>query len=140
MESFDKFNEDSKVLWNDRKRILGMPISFTKYQLGDSRLTKKSGLIKTEVDETLLYRVLDVKMTQTLGQKILRVGTVTIYCADKSTPILELKNVKEPDKVRRFLSKLVEEKRDEKRVTGKEMFGTADEENECSHIDFGDGF
>ena len=30
-------------LWKDRKRILGMPISFTKYALTEDRLFERTG-------------------------------------------------------------------------------------------------
>ena len=34
MAKIDKLNvESSEILWSDRKRILGMPISFTKYSI-----------------------------------------------------------------------------------------------------------
>ena len=39
--------------------------------------------------------------------------------------VLEIKSIKTPDRVRKALSNLVEQRRDEKRVTGKEMFGAA---------------
>ena len=28
-----KFDEDCEVIWHDRKRFLGMPLSFTRYYL-----------------------------------------------------------------------------------------------------------
>jgi hypothetical protein len=58
---------EEEVLWHDRKRILGMPISFTVYEVDTSRLTIRKGLLNTTTDEMLLYRILDLKQTQTLG-------------------------------------------------------------------------
>ena len=80
--------------------------------------------MKTETDETLLYRILDIKSSQTLGQKLFGVGTVTLFCSDKSNGVLPLENVKKPDQVRRFLSELVEQKRAESGVKGREIIGT----------------
>lgn len=119
-----EYVEQNKVLWHDRKRILGMPISFTKYEVDDSRLTMRKGLFKTETDELLLYRVLDIKMVRTFGQKIFGVGSLSLYCADQSNRILELKNIKKTDAVRKFLSRLVEQERKAKGVTGREIYGT----------------
>jgi len=116
---------ESRVLWNDRKRILGMPISFTRYSVEEDRLLTQKGLFKTEVDEILLYRILDIKLVKTLGQKLFGVGTITLYTADSNQPTFEVKNIKHPDKVRRFLSRIVEQCREEKRVQGREMFGVA---------------
>lgn len=124
MEKKDDWAEQEKILWHDRKRILGMPISFTRYEVDDSRLTMRKGLFRTETDELLLYRVLDIKMVRTLGQKICGVGTLSLYCADQSNRMLELKSIKKPDAVRKFLSRIVERERNEKGLTGREIFGT----------------
>lgn len=124
MEKKDDWAGQEKILWHDRKRILGMPISFTRYEVDDSRLTMRKGLFRTETDELLLYRVLDIKMVRTLGQKICGVGTLSLYCADQSNRVLELKNIKKPDAVRKFLSRIVERERNEKGLTGREIFGT----------------
>ena len=115
---------EEEILWADTKRWLGLPLTFTKYKVDKERLTCKQGFLKTETDEILLYRILDIKCTQTLGQKLFGVGTVTLYCTDKSSGILPLENIKQPDKVRRFLSDLVEQKRTETGVKGREIYGT----------------
>ncbi|MCE5236392.1 MAG: PH domain-containing protein [Clostridiaceae bacterium] len=111
------------LLWHDRKRILGMPLSFTKYEIDESRLTVRKGLFRTETDELLLYRVLDIKMVRTLGQKLVGVGTLKLYCADQSNGTLELKSIKKPEAVRKFLSRIVEQERNAKGVTGREIYG-----------------
>jgi uncharacterized membrane protein YdbT with pleckstrin-like domain len=114
-----------ELLWHDRKRILGMPISFTKYSLDENRLYIKRGLFNSVMDELLLYRVLDVKLSRTLFQKIFRVGTINLSTADKTNPNLEIKNIKNSEKIRLLISNIVERERDEKRVMGKEMFGAS---------------
>ena len=85
----------------------------------------KKGIINISSEEILLYRVLDITFKQSIWQKIFGVGSVILTTADKTTPVLELKNIKTPDRIRKALSNLVEQRRDEKRVTGKEMFGAA---------------
>lgn len=116
---------EEDILWKDRKRILGLPLSFTTYEVDGSRLTTRQGLLSTTTDEMLLYRILDLQMKQTLGQKLCGVGTIVLYTADQSTKTAELKNVKHPDKVRRFISRIVEQQRAEKGITGREMVGAA---------------
>lgn len=116
---------EEQVLWHDRKRILGMPISFTVYEVDESRLTIRKGLLNTTTDEMLLYRILDLKMQRSLWQKIFGVGTVILYTADQSSHTTELQNVKHPEKVRKFLSRIVEQQRNAKGITGREMFGAA---------------
>lgn len=117
--------EQKPLLWKDRKRYLGLPISFTRYEFDSDRLVSRIGLLKTSTDEVLLYRILDVKMTQTLWQKLFGVGTIMLYTADQSQSQIPLINIKSPEKIRRGLSDLVEKERLEKRLIGRELFGTA---------------
>ena len=123
--SVNALMQDEAILWKDRKRILGMPISFTVYSIDNNRLYVKKGLFNSIMDELLLYRILDIKLSRSLFQKIFRVGTITLSTADKTNPILEIKNVKNSDKIRRLISNIVERERNEKRIMGKEMFGAA---------------
>ncbi|MCQ2466128.1 MAG: PH domain-containing protein [Clostridia bacterium] len=124
-DRLSQYIENDVVLWKDKKRYLGLPISFTTYTFDNNRLYIRSGFFKTTEDEILLYRILDISLKKTLGQKIFGVGSVILNTADKTSPVVELKNIKNPDRVRKALSTLVEKERDEKRVLGKEMFGSA---------------
>ena len=83
-------------LWKDRKRYLGMPLSFTRYMLSEDRLFTSVGFLNIKDDEILLYRVRDIDTSRTLWQRIFGVGTVTIVSSDKTMPTLVLKNVKDP--------------------------------------------
>jgi hypothetical protein len=115
--------KDEEILWKDRKRRLGLPLSFTQYIVSRERLIVKRGFLKTETDEVLIYRIMDIRMVRTLGQKIFGVGTVTLISTDKSAPSLDLKNIKAPDKVRRFLGDLIEQQRAAKGVRSSEFLG-----------------
>jgi len=117
--------EEKVILWSDRTRILGMPISFTCYSVDKERLYVKKGFFSTEFDEILLYRILDIKTKQSLWQKIFGVGTLILYSADQTTRELLLKNVKQPRKLHVFLSDLIEKTRLAKGVAGREIVGMA---------------
>ena len=92
--------EEMEYLWKDRKRFLGMPLSFTRYRLSDDRLFCETGFLNVKSDEVLLYRVRDLRLTMSLGQRIFGVGTVCVVSSDKSIPHLDLKNVKDPRAVK----------------------------------------
>ncbi|MBO4637794.1 MAG: PH domain-containing protein [Clostridiales bacterium] len=124
-DRLSQYIDNEPLLWKDRKRILGLPISFTRYSFDQNKFYLKIGLFNIRKDELLLYRVLDVKVNRTFGQRIFGVGTVTLLTADQSTPNLEIKNIKDCERVAKALSNIVEKERDEKRVLGKEMFGAA---------------
>ena len=125
IDRLTNLTENEEILWQDKKRYLGLPISCTVYSFSNNKFYLKKGLFNISSEEILLYRVLDLTFKQNLWQKIFGVGSVILTTADKSTPVLEIKNIKTPDRVRKALSNLVEQRRDEKRVTGKEMFGAA---------------
>ena len=125
IDRLTNLTENEEILWQDKKRYLGLPISFTVYSFSNNKFYLKKGIFNISSEEILLYRVLDLTFKQNLWQKIFGVGSVILTTADKSTPVLEIKNIKTPDRVRKALSTLVEKRRDEKRVTGKEMFGAA---------------
>lgn len=98
-----------EYLWKDRKRVLGMPLSFTRYYLSEDRIFLEVGLLNMKQEEVLLYRVRDLSLSCSLWQRIFGVGTVKLYSSDKTTPVLELKNIKNPREVKELVHSQVEE-------------------------------
>lgn len=115
--------ESIEYLWQDRKRHLGLPLSFTRYRLSGDRLFCETGLLNLKSDEVLLYRVRDLQLTMTLGQRIFGVGTVCVVSSDKSIPHLDLKNVKHPRQVKELIHKHVEAAKDKRRMRATELVG-----------------
>ena len=123
-------------LWKDRKRYLGMPLSFTRYMLSEDRLFTSVGFLNIKDDEILLYRVRDIDTSRTLWQRIFGVGTVTIVSSDKTMPTLVLKNVKDPVFVKELIHKQVEEMKIKRRVRFGEIMTTdADGDGEPDDMD-----
>lgn len=121
------------LIWEDRKHFMWFPWSFTKYYIENERLMIEAGLLKTTLDETLLYRIMDVTMVQTLAGKIFGTGDLIVKTKVDSNPEIVLKNISDPKKVRSLLSKLVEDSRQRRNVAGREFYGEhsyADEEEE----------
>ena len=121
-----------QYLWKDRKRYLGMPLSFTRYALSEDRLFLSIGFLNIKDDEILLYRVRDIDTSRTLGQRLFGVGTVTVSSSDKTMPTLVLKNVKDPVFVKELIHKQVEEMKIQRRVRVGEIMGT-DLDDDCDH-------
>ena len=117
--------QTDEILWKDRKRIFGLPISFTRYFVTNERLYTKVGFWRTETNEILLYRILDIKLVRSFGQKIFGVGTITLFSADRSHGTLEVKNIRKPEEVNRFLSRITEQQREKKNIIGREVYGAA---------------
>ena len=115
-----------EYLWKDRRRRLGLPLSFTRYSLSEDRLFCETGLLNLKADEVLLYRVRDLELTMTLGQRIFGVGTVCVVSSDKSIPHLDLKKVKSPREVKELIHKHVEASKDRRRMRATELLGGED--------------
>lgn len=120
-----------KELWSDRKRFLGMPITFTRYALSEDRFFVRKGLLNVRQEEILLYRVRDLGASQTLWQRIFGVGSITITSTDKTAPVLLVKNVKQPFEVKELIHETVEELKISRRMRVGEMSMDVDD-----HYDF----
>jgi len=57
--------------WKDRKRILGLPITFTRYRLSEDRLFLEKGFFNIKQEEVLLYRVRDLELHLRRGDLLL---------------------------------------------------------------------
>ena len=118
-------------IWHDRKRnFMGWPWSFTRYGLTKELLTIKTGFFTTREDEVRLYRITDISMTVTLGQKLAKIGTLKCCSADKTLGDFEIKNIRDPKKVKALLSELIEKERAAKRVSSREYFSHNDADHD----------
>ncbi len=102
-----------EYIMRERKRwgFLGIPWTFTVYTLKEKKLVVDKGLFTSVKNEILLYRILDLSYSRTLGQKIFGLGTVTVYSKDKTNPTLEIKNIKHSNDFYESLSEAVENDR-----------------------------
>ena len=112
-----------EYLWSDRRRRLGLPLSLTRYSLSEDRLFLETGLLSTRCEEILLYRVRDLSMKTSLGQRIFGVGTVTVQSSDKSCPVLELRNIKHPRETKEIIHQAVEQMKLQRRMRVGEVMG-----------------
>ena len=124
----------AQYIWKDRKRFLGMPLSFTRYAISEDRLFLSIGFWSIRDEEVLLYRVRDISSSRSLGQRIFGVGTVTVTSSDETTPTLVLKNIKNPMIVKELLHTQVEEMKIRRRVRVGEIM-TGNMEDDDSDLD-----
>ena len=108
--------ENIQTRWSDRSRIFGLPITFTKYSMSDDRIFCEKGLLNMKFEEILLYRVRDISMKITLGQRIFGVGSLLLQSSDKTAPVLEIKNVKNPRQVKEMIHQQVEQVKEQRRM------------------------
>ena len=121
---------EENLLWTDKKRYMGMPISFTRYSLSDDRLFVSTGFLTIKDEEILLYRIKDLNTKRTLWQRLFGVGTITVASSDKSMPILDITNVRDPRTVKELIHKHVEIAKRKHRVRHSEISGDFDPDDD----------
>ena len=112
------------MLWKDRKRHLGLPISFTKYSLSGGeapRIFRETGLFNLKEEEVLLDRVRDITLTRSFFQRIFGVGTVSLHSSDKTTPTLDLVNISKSKDVKELIFSKVEQAKANRRMRTTEL-------------------
>lgn len=113
-----------ELLWADRKRIFGLPISFTRYFLYEDKLIHSQGIFMVSEGEMQLYRILDVEIRYSLLDKILGVGTIILFAADVSNNKFYIQKVKKPREVLDMINELVDNERQRLGLKGRELFGS----------------
>jgi uncharacterized membrane protein YdbT with pleckstrin-like domain len=126
----------SDYIWTDRKRFLGMPLSFTRYAISEDRLFVSVGFLNIRDEEILLYRIRDITTSRSLWQRMFGVGSITVVSSDKTQPTLVLKNVKNPMQTKELLHEQVEEMKIKRRVrVGEIMAGSYDDNEDELDLD-----
>ena len=120
-----------EAVWEDRKRHLGLPLSFTRYYVSEDRVFCEKGLLNLQEEEVLLYRVRDLSIRVSLWQRIFGVGTVCVHSSDKTAPHLDLINVRHPRAVKELIFQSVEEAKQKRRMRSTELLG--DDPHEDDH-------
>ncbi len=102
----------------ERKRwtFLGLPFTFTKYTVKEDVITVNAGLLKSTENDCYMYKVQDVELTSTLGEKLFGLGTVICYTGDTTHPRLVLEHIKHARTVKDFILKNSEEARLKRRT------------------------
>ena len=116
-----KFDKSCEIIWHDRKRHLGLPISFTRYYLVKKegewvKFFRHKGFLSAIIDDINVYRCFDVTLIVTLTDKIFRTGTIEISSNDAHAPQFHMRHIANPYKVRDLISSLIEIERKKKRI------------------------
>lgn len=111
--NINRFGKGLNLLWKDRKRWAGMPLSFTRYFLIEKpkqwiKLFTSVGLFSTIDEELYLFRVFDITIHQTFSNKLFNVGTIILHVNDESSDKIYLKKVLNPFVVKEKIADKVE--------------------------------
>ena len=128
-----------EFVWRDRKRtFLGLPWSFTVYKLTEEKLLIETGFFSKKEEEIRLYRIMDLTLRRSFGERLFGLGTVHCCTADKSTPEFDILKVKKAKEVKNLISDLVEKQRDAKRITAREFMDDGDDTHGDDGCDCGE--
>lgn len=110
--------DEKEIVFKERRRLLffGLPWTFTKYIITDDMITVDTGFFKVEENDCYMYKVQDVKLTATLMERIFRLGTVTCYTGDVTSPQLLIRRVKHSKEIKNYLLKASEDARIRRRT------------------------
>ena len=123
-------------VWKDRKRtFLGLPLSFTVYKLTEEKLMIETGCFSKKEEEIRLYRIMDMTLHRSFGQRLFGLGTIHCCTADRSTPEFDILQIKKPRQVKEMLSDMVEDQRRLKGITAREFMddGDPDGDPDCNN-------
>ncbi len=116
--------DNFEYVWTDKKRTLfGLPLSFTRYYLTETKLICRYGLLNIEEDEIDLYKITDKRLKLSFWQRIFGCGTIHVCSKDTDSPDKELVSIKQPREVMQLLDKYVTEQRDRYSIRGRDMYG-----------------
>ena len=124
MANIEKLSREyGPVIWTGKKCIMGLPISFTRYILTETKLITRIGFLNIKEDEIELYRVYDKSIALSFGQRMVGCGTIKLLSKDSDTPTKQLLSIKRPREVKRLLDDAVQAQRDKYSVRGRDIVG-----------------
>ena len=102
----------------ERKRVkfFGLPLSFTKYEIEEEKITITSGFLSITEDDALMYKIQDVRLTRSLTERIFRLGTIICYTGDTTHPELELIHIRHSAEIKDYIIHYSEEARRKRRA------------------------
>lgn len=91
--------------YKERKRSLffGLPLSFTTYTVTEKKINIKKGLLRVVEDDTLMYKVQDVKLVRGLFERIFGLGTVICYSSDITDSKLMLTHIRNSSEIKEYI-------------------------------------
>ncbi|MBO6007192.1 MAG: PH domain-containing protein [Lachnospiraceae bacterium] len=112
----------------ERKRwlFLGLPWTFTLYRMKEDMLNVKSGFFKLEQNDCYMYKIVDVKLSQSFMERLCGLGTIICYTGDTTDKELVLKHIKHSEEIKNYLLKTSEEARIKRRTVNMLDIGSGD--------------
>lgn len=118
MDNTKVIKEEKTVAFRERKRILffGLPFTFTVYTASNVVVTVDTGFFNREENDCYMYKIQDVRLTQTIGEKIFGLGSIECFSGDVTHPDLKLIHIKHAKEIKKYILDASEEARMRRRT------------------------
>ena len=102
----------------ERKRwvFLGLPFTFTVYTVKEDMITVQKGFLNRTENDCYMYKVQDVELQRSLGERIFGLGTVKCYTGDTTDPELYLTHIRNSKEIKDFILEVSETARQKRRT------------------------
>lgn len=91
--------------FRERKRwvFFGLPFTFTIYTVKEEVITVDMGFLSKEENDCYMYKVQDVTLKTSLGERIFGLGTIICYTGDTTNPQLVMAHIKNARAIKDFI-------------------------------------
>lgn len=121
-------NTDFEVLWTGKpsglwqRFLTTINMNFTTYQITKDELLVQTGFFSRKTNTIELYMLKDPDLTESIYQRLLGIGTITISvdshgATEKLGTKIKLKNIEHPSEVRKLLRDAIEDDVMERKIT-----------------------
>ncbi len=121
-------NVDFEVIWEGKpsglwqRFLTSIHMNFTTYQITKDELIITTGFFKKKTNTVELYMLKDPDSTESLYQRMLGIGTISVVIdthgtSDRQGTKVWVRNVPEPAKVRKLLRDAIEADVMERKIT-----------------------
>ena len=102
----------------ERKRwvFLGLPFTFTVYTVKEDMITVQKGFLNRTENDCYMYKVQDVELQRSLGERIFGLGTVKCYTGDTTDPEMYLTHIRNSKEIKDFILEVSETARQKRRT------------------------
>ncbi len=114
--------------FTERKRwaFLGLPFTFTVYDIKEDLITVEEGFFNRRENDCYMYKVQDVELIRSFGERIFGLGTVKCYTGDTTDKELYITHVRNSKAIKDFILEASEEARKKRRTMNMLDIGAGD--------------
>lgn len=99
--------------FKERKRwiFFGLPFTFTTYTIREDMITIDSGIFNRVENDCYMYKVKDVELKRSFGERLFKLGTIVCYTGDTTHPKLEITHIKNAKSIKDYILEVSETER-----------------------------